>query len=188
MNQLAKQQNGEAGSGGAGAIAPSQYLTFSIAGETYATEILQVKEILRYDVITKVPSTPPSIRGVLNLRGSVVPVVDLAVKFGLPPSPVTRFSCVIIVEVGVDGERNTMGLMADSVSQVIDLGAGDIEPAPSFGTRVKVEYLRGMGRDGKKFVLLLDIERLITADETNVAQLAAPESSPTEPAQPQASA
>ncbi len=143
----------------------SQYLTFFLAGEEYAIGILQVKEILEYDTLTKVPQTPPSIRGVINLRGSVVPVVDLAAKFGLPPSLVTKRTCIIIVEADLEGTRTVMGVLADAVSQVMDLAPEDIEAPPVFGTRVRVDYLQGMGKVGKKFVLLLDVDHVLAAAE-----------------------
>ena len=149
----------------------TQYLTFVVAGEEYAIGILQVKEILEYDVVTPVPQTPEFIRGVINLRGLVVPVVDLAVKFGLPASTPTRLSCNVIVEVDLEGQRTTVGLMADTVSQVVDLHARDIEPPPTFGTAVHLDYLRGLGKAGKKFVLILDIEKLLASVE--VQQVAA---------------
>ena len=147
----------------------SQYLGFHIAGEEYAIGILRVREILEYDTVTRVPTTPASIRGVINLRGSVVPVVDLAVKLGLPESVVTKRSCVVVVEIVLDGERTVMGLLADAVSQVLDLPAAEIEPPPPFGTRIHVECLLGMGRAGKKFVLLLDIDRLLSTDDVTAA-------------------
>ena len=100
--------------------------------------MLKVREILEYDTVTRVPRTPGFVRGVINLRGRVVPVVDLAVRFGLPPSPVTNRSCVVIVEVELDGEAVVMGLVADAVSQVVELLAGEIEPPPAFGTRADV--------------------------------------------------
>lgn len=143
----------------------AQYLTFHVAGEEYAIGILQVREILEYDTITGVPGAPPSIRGVINLRGSVVPVVDLARQLGLPESPITKRTCIVVVEVNLDGERTVMGVMADTVSQVIDLGAADVEPPPAFGTRAHLEYLLGMGKAGKKFILLLDIDRVLSAHE-----------------------
>jgi purine-binding chemotaxis protein CheW len=148
----------------------AQYLGFYIAGEEYAIGILRVREILEYDTLTRVPTTPPSIRGVINLRGSVVPVVDLAVKFGLPESVVSKRTCIVVVEVDLDGERAVMGLLADAVSQVIDLPASDVEPPPPFGTRVRVDCLIGMGRAGRKFVLLLDIDKLLSLDGLEVTR------------------
>jgi purine-binding chemotaxis protein CheW len=143
----------------------AQHLTFMMAGEEFAIGILQVKEIIEYDTLTKMPMVPAYIRGVINLRGSVVPVVDLAVKFGLPESPVTKQSCIVIVETELDGERTVMGVVADSVKQVIDLVPMDIEAAPLFGTKVRVDFLRGLGKVEKKFVLILDIDRVLTVEE-----------------------
>jgi purine-binding chemotaxis protein CheW len=143
----------------------TQYLTFFTAGEEYAISIVKVREIIEYDTVTTVPNTPPWISGVTNLRGKVTPVVDLAVKFGLPPSRIGKFSCVIITDVMFQGESLTMGILADSVSQVIDLSADDIEKTPPFGTRVKTEYLLGMGALGKKFCLILDIDKVLSAEE-----------------------
>jgi purine-binding chemotaxis protein CheW len=148
----------------------AQYLGFYIGGEEYAIGILRVREILEYDTVTKVPTTPPSIRGVINLRGSVVPVVDLAVKFGLPESVVSKRTCIVVVEVDLDGERAVMGVLADAVSQVIDLPASEVEPPPPFGTRVRVDCLIGMGRAGRKFVLLLDIDKLLSLDELEITR------------------
>jgi purine-binding chemotaxis protein CheW len=151
----------------------TQYLTFYIAGEEYAVALLRVREIIEYDTVTRVPSTPTWIRGVINVRGSVVPVVDLAVKFGLPESVVTRRTCVVIVEVEIDGQQTAMGVIADVVSQVVDLGRGDIEPTPPFGTRVKVDFLLGMAKLGQRFALVLDIDRVLSAGELIVAAAAA---------------
>src|SRR5271154_639966 len=142
-----------------------QYLTFFTAGEEYAISIVKIREIIEYEVVTTVPNTPAWIRGVTNLRGRVVPVVDLAVKFGLAASRITKFSCIIITEVMFQGEKLTMGVLADSVSQVIDLSADEIEKTPPFGTRVRTEYLLGMGALGKKFCLILDIDKVLSADE-----------------------
>src|SRR5215470_5920709 len=113
-----------------------QYLTFFLGNDQYAVGVLSVKEIIEYGIVTRVPTTPPYIRGVINLRGSVVPVVDLAVKFGAEPCPLSRRTCIIIMETMLRGERATMGVVADSVSQVIQFAEHDIEPAPAFGSRV----------------------------------------------------
>jgi purine-binding chemotaxis protein CheW len=146
-------------------VSTVQYLTFFTAGEEYAINIGKVCEIIEYEAVTTVPNTPAWIRGVTNLRGRVIPVVDLAVKFGLPESRVSKFSCVIITDAMFQGENLTMGVLADSVSQVIDLSADEIEQTPPFGTRVKIEYLLGMGALGKKFCLILDIDKVLSADE-----------------------
>lgn len=138
-----------------------QYLTFQLAGDEYAFGILRVKEILEHDTITRVPNAPAAIRGVINLRGAVVPVVDLAARFGLPATAVTKRTCIVIVEVQVGEDEIVMGVLADAVSQVIDLAAADIEPPPPFGAKVRVDYLVGVGKLDKRFVLILDIDRLL---------------------------
>jgi len=144
---------------------PAQYLGFSLAGETYAIELLRIREIIEHVPITRVPGMPPVVLGVINLRGRVVPVVDLAVKMGLGARPITRWTCFVIVEALLDGERTTLGLLADSVSEVLDLGPDDIEPPPAFGTRAPVDYLRGLGRQEQRFILLLDLDRVLSAEE-----------------------
>lgn len=142
-----------------------QYLTFMIGGEEYAISLLKVKEIIEYDIVTQIPKTPEWIRGVINLRGSVVPVIDLAVKFRQAPSVAGKLTCIVITEVQSGDEAAVMGIMADSVRQVIDLRPQDVEEPPTFGTRVKVDYLLGMARSGKKFCLLLDTEKVLSTDE-----------------------
>ena len=146
-------------------IKQTQYLTFHVAGEEYAIGVLQVKEIIEYDTLTEVPQTPPSVRGVINLRGSVVPVVDLAAKFDLPEIQVTKQTCIVIVEVKLESEPAVMGVMVDEVQQVIELKPEDIMEPPAFGTRVHVDYLQGMGKAGKKFTLILDIDKLLSTEE-----------------------
>jgi purine-binding chemotaxis protein CheW len=145
--------------------ANDQYLTFFMAGEEYAISILQVTDIIECGVVTRVPGTPLWIRGVHNLRGTVVPVIDLAIKFGLPATEITRRTCVIIVELRIDDEAVIMGVMADSVHQVVDFTPDQIQPAPSFGPRVRTSYLHGMASSNAHFVLLLDIDRIFSSDE-----------------------
>jgi purine-binding chemotaxis protein CheW len=145
--------------------ASGQHLTFMIAAEEYAVNILKVKEIVECEMVTAVPNTAPWIRGVTNLRGNVVPVIDLAVKFGLPPSKVSKLSCIIITEVHYENENLTLGVMADSVNQVVDFREDEVEFPPPFGTRVKLDYLLGMGKMGKRFCLILDIDKVLSADE-----------------------
>ena len=151
--------------------ASSQYLSFIIAGEEYALGILQVKEIIEYDIVTRIPGTPAWVRGVFNLRGSVVPVVDLSVKLGMPPSQLTRWSCIVVVEVKLGQERIVLGLLSDAIGQVIELEPEAVMPPPSFGTPIHVDYLLGMGRlgTGKKFVLLLDIDKVLSSQEVLAA-------------------
>lgn len=149
----------------------NQYLTFYVAGEEYAVTILKVTEIIECISLTHVPGTPSWIRGVLNLRGAVVPVVDLAVKFGLPATQLTRRTCVIMVELEHESERLVLGVMADSVHQVVELGPDQIQPPPSFGPRVRVDCIQGMGDNAGAFVVLLDIDRVLSSSEILAASL-----------------
>ena len=142
-----------------------QYLTFFIRGEEYAVGILRVKEIIEYEVVTRVPAVPPHVRGVINLRGAVLPVVDLAAKFGSPETDVTRTTCIVIVETQLRDEIVVAGVMTDAVSEVVDLGADQIEPPPPFGTGVRVDFLVGMGKLDGRLVLILDIDRVLSPVE-----------------------
>lgn len=154
--------------------ANDQYLTFFLAGEEYAITILQVTDIIECGVVTRVPRMPPWIRGVHNLRGTVVPVIDLAIKFGLPATGITRRTCVVIVELRIDDEAVIVGVMADSVHQVVDFTAEQIQPAPSFGPRVRASFLLGMASTSDaRFVLLLDIDRIFSSDEILAASATA---------------
>jgi purine-binding chemotaxis protein CheW len=138
-----------------------QYLTFIIGSEEYAIDLLKVKGIIEYDTVTTVPKTPHWVKGVINLRGAVLPVVDLGLKFGLDERPVTKTTCIVIVE----WQSTSMGVMADAVSQVMDIADGDVQEVPTFGTRIKADYLQGMAQLGKKFALLLDIDKVLSADQ-----------------------
>ncbi|MFL5351751.1 chemotaxis protein CheW [Archangium sp.] len=161
----------------------TQYLSFIIAGDEYALGILQVKEIIEYDTVTRIPGAPVWVRGVFNLRGSVVPVVDLAVKLGMSPSTLTRWSCIVVVEVKLGGDRLVLGLLSDAIGQVMELERGDVVPPPAFGTPVNVDYLLGVGRvgTGKKFVLLLDIDKVLSSQEVlSASVLAGPGDIPVE--------
>jgi purine-binding chemotaxis protein CheW len=142
-----------------------QFLTFMIGGEEYAVGLLTVKEIIEYDTVTRIPKMPEWVRGVINLRGSVVPVIDLAIKFGQGSKPAGKLTCIVIMEAECEGEATVMGIITDEVSQVIELTHEDIEPPPAFGTKVRVDYLLGMARSGKKFSLILDTDKVLSADE-----------------------
>ena len=146
-----------------------QYLSFAIAGTDYGLPILTVKEILQHEQPTRVPGTPPSIRGVIDVRGQVVPVVDLAVKFGMGETVASKRACILVVEVQVRGERLVLGVLADAVNEVLDLPDREIEPPPQLGGTVRLDYLTGMGKVGKSFVLLLDVDRVLTATEKEAA-------------------
>jgi chemotaxis signal transduction protein len=163
----------------------NQYLSFVVGGTDFGVPILKVKEILQWEGVTRVPGTPGSVRGVINVRGSVVPVVDLGVKFGKGEVAETKRTCVLVVETRTAQETLTTGVIADAVSEVVDLGADDIEPAPSFGTGVKLDHISGMGKLGKGFMVLLDIDRVLAASE---AELLAATAALAEGAAPQAAA
>lgn len=150
---------------------PTQYVSFFVAGEEYAIGILRAREIVEYDTITRVPLAPRGVRGVWNLRGRVVPVIDLALILGLPPTEPNRRTCILIVEVDFEGEPALMGMMIDAVSEVIDLTPADIDPTPTFGAKVRLDYLAGVGKVGKKIVLLLDIDRILSPAELLPATL-----------------
>jgi len=144
---------------------PEQYVSFFLAGEEYAVGILRTREIVEYDVITRIPMAPPGIRGVLNLRGRVVPVLDLAEKLGLPKAEPNRFTCILMVEVAFEGDPMLIGMIIDAVSEVIDLLPADIEPPPPFGSKIRLDYLYGIGKVGQKLVLLLDIDRILSPEQ-----------------------
>ena len=143
----------------------SQYLTFVLSTEVFAMGILAIKEIIEYTDLTTVPMTPEYVRGVINLRGAVVPVLDLSVRFGRPPSPVTKRTCIVIVEVEAAGERHDMGLVVDTVNAVLDIPAQDIEPPPAFGAQVRTDYIQGMAKVNNRFVILLDVTRVLATEE-----------------------
>lgn len=142
-----------------------QYVTFFMGDEEYAVDILRLREIVEYHGVTRVPGMPPWVLGVMNLRGGVVPVVDLGLRFGLGERPLTRFTCVVVVDVELDGQPLALGVLADRMSRVLELQAGDVQPPPPFGTRVRLDYLLGMAQAGERFALLLDVERVLSLDE-----------------------
>ncbi|MDA8388862.1 MAG: chemotaxis protein CheW [Nitrospiraceae bacterium] len=146
----------------------SQYLTFRLDGEVFAIDISQVREVLDYTPITQVPRTPDFMCGVINLRGSVVPVVDMRLKFGMPKTEKTINTCIIIVETSVGGDRAQIGALADSVQEVIELESDSIEPAPRIGNGLKVDFIKGMGKGSlrdEKFIIILDMDRVFSEDE-----------------------
>ena len=149
---------------------PTKYVTFNLDDEIYALEIEQVREVLDFTSITKVPQTPDFMKGVINLRGMVVPVVDLKLKFGLKQTKKTMDTRIIITEFIVDGENTVLGAIADSVREVIELEPQDINPAPRIGTRLKTEFIKGMGRKDEEFIIILNIERIFSAEELTLIQ------------------
>jgi purine-binding chemotaxis protein CheW len=141
------------------------YLAFRLADEVYAIDILRIREIIEYNLPTSVPMMPPSVRGVINLRGAVVPVIDLAVRFGRQATGVGKRTCFVIVEVEHAGAIHILGLMVDGVNAVMEIGAENIEPPPSFGTRVNSEYIEGMARIDGRFIIILDVGRVLSIEE-----------------------
>jgi purine-binding chemotaxis protein CheW len=147
-----------------------QYLTFMLGGEVFAIGILFIKEIIEYASLTEVPMMPASVRGVINLRGAVVPVTDLLVRFGKKSGAVTKRTCIVIVEVTSQGGRQDVGVVVDSVDSVLDILASEIEPPPTFGAGIRTDFIRGMGKVNGKFVILLDVNHALAVEE--VAALA----------------
>lgn len=142
-----------------------QYLSFRCTGERYALPIRQVREIIEYDQLTPVPMMPAFIRGVINLRGKVVPVVDLACRFGLGETARARRTCVIILELDDEGYDRQMGLVVESVEAVFDLEANEVEPAPRFGAGIRADFIAGMARDEQGFLILLDLGRVLSVSD-----------------------
>jgi purine-binding chemotaxis protein CheW len=143
----------------------AQYLTFVLGAETFAIGIMAIKEIIEYSSLTEVPMMPTYVRGVINLRGAVVPVLDLPVRFGKAASAVTKRTCIVIIEVVLGSERHTLGLVVDAVNAVLDIPTSEIEPPPAFGASIRTEFIRGMVKVNSKFVILLDVDHALAADE-----------------------
>jgi purine-binding chemotaxis protein CheW len=148
-----------------------QYLTFRLGEEVFAVDVAKAREVLDLTAVTRVPGTPKFMLGVINLRGGVVPVIDLRLKFGMPAAERTRETCIIVLDLTLDGETTTVGAVADSVREVLDLDSSQIEPPPRIGTRLKTEFIRGMGRiDDSRFLILLDIDRVFSSEELALVQ------------------
>jgi purine-binding chemotaxis protein CheW len=150
----------------------TQYLTFKLADEIFALDISKVREVLDFTTVTKVPRTPEFMCGVINLRGSVVPVIDLRKKFGIGVAEKTVNSCIIITEVTVDNETTILGALTDSVQEVMDLEPDNIEPAPHIGTHLNTEFIKGMGKHNNHFIMILDIDKVFSASELAATQAA----------------
>lgn len=149
----------------AGSEQQGQYLTFMLGGEVFAIGILRIKEIIEYGQLTEVPRMPGFIRGVINLRGAVVPVIDLGSRFGKSASEVSRRTCIVIIEVVHEEEQHVVGVMVDAVNEVLDIAPEEIEPAPSFGAKIRTDFIRGMGKVDGRFVIILDVDRVLSLDE-----------------------
>jgi purine-binding chemotaxis protein CheW len=150
-----------------------KYLTFTLAGEEYGISILKVKEIIGLMAITMVPQTPGYVKGVINLRGKVIPVVDLRLKFGISAMAYTERTCIIVVEIRADAASILIGIVVDAVSEVLNIKAGDIEETPNFGSRLQTDYILGMAKAGEGIKILLDIDRVLRADELESMSMAA---------------
>jgi len=144
---------------------PQQYLTFSLGGEVFALGILNVKEIIEFGNITEIPMMPAFIRGVINLRGAVVPVIDLSARFGGETSAVSRRTCIVIVELGDGDDRQDLGVIVDAVNEVLEIPRGDIEPPPSFGAKIRADFIQGMGKVDSRFVIILNVDRVLSTEE-----------------------
>lgn len=142
-----------------------QYLTFLLDGEPFAIGILVIKEIIEYGTLTEVPLMPDFIRGVLNLRGAVVPVIDLAARFGRDPADIGRRSCIVIIEMENEGEVQDVGVVVDTVNEVLDIPVNAIQPAPSFGAKIRADFIDGMVEMDGRFIIILDVNRVLSIDE-----------------------
>lgn len=149
-----------------------QYLTFVLGEEVYAIGILQIKEIIEFTSLTAVPLMPACIRGVINLRGAVVPVLDLSARFGRKAAGPTRRTCIVIVEAEQEGRRQDIGVIVDAVNEVLEIASAEIEPAPQFGIRMRPDFIRGMGKVAGRFVIILDTDRVLSAGEISAIGVA----------------
>ncbi len=142
-----------------------QYLTFMLGGETFAIGILAIKEIIEYGNLTEVPMMPGYIRGVINLRGSVVPVVDLSARFGRKSTELTRRTCIVIIEVAADEEKQVIGVVVDAVNEVLEIPTEEIEAPPAFGAKIRTDFIRGMGKVNGRFVIILNVGNVLSLDD-----------------------
>lgn len=142
-----------------------QFLTFALGSEMFAVATLSVKEIIEYGQLTEVPMMPGFIRGVINLRGAVVPVIDLSSRFGRSATLITRRTCIVIIEVPNEEDKQDIGVVVDSVSEVLEIPAEQIEPPPGFGAKIRTDFIQGMGKVNDKFVILLDVGKVLSVEE-----------------------
>jgi purine-binding chemotaxis protein CheW len=160
------------------ALEQQQFLTFLLREELFAINIRPIKEIIEYGQLTKVPMVPEFVRGVINVRGNVVPIIDLSMRFGWPTTPVTKRSCIVIVEVESEGESLEIGVLVDAVSEVIDISLTDIEPAPSFGAKLRTDFIQGMGKVNDEFIVLLNVSHVLSVDELSSLESLQKETTP----------
>ena len=159
-----------------------QFLTFLLGGEMYAVGILNVKEIIEYGQLTEIPMMPSFIRGVINLRGSVVPVIDLASRFGGHKTEINRRTCIVIIELRNADEKQDIGVMVDAVSEVLEIAHSEIEPAPAFGAKIRADFIDGMGKVNGKFVIILNIQRVLSVEEMSTLASMAQQDETAQPA------
>jgi len=160
----------------------NQYLTFMLGRETFALGILSIKEILEYSAPTEIPMMPAFIRGVVNLRGAAVPVVDLCARFGRPSAAVTKKTCIVIIETRLQDESHVLGVVVDAVNEVLEIPGSEIEPAPSFGASIRADFIQGMGKVRGKFVIILDVDRVLCVEELEMLTHAAASGEVVQPA------
>ena len=161
MNQLAKQQ----GTGEIPTADIAQFLTILIGGETFAIGILDVKEIIEIDHITRVPMMPDFICGIINLRGKVVSVIDLGARLGRVASNMTKKSCIVLVEVGAGEDALTIGMLVDEVNEILEIDDTLTQPPPNFGTDIRTDFVKAMGRVGDRFIILLDVAHVLSVED-----------------------
>jgi purine-binding chemotaxis protein CheW len=149
-------------------VEAQQFLTFTLGGEMFAIEINNIKEIIEYGSLTTVPMMPEFVRGVINLRGRVVPVIDLAVRFGRKASEATKRTCNVIIEVQAEEQTLDIGIVVDAVSEVLEIPASEIEPAPSFGAKIRADFIQGMGKVGGEFVIILGLDKVLSVEEMSM--------------------
>lgn len=147
-----------------------QYLTFGLGEEVFALETGSVREVIELVPVTRIPKTPPFMRGVINLRGHAVPVVDLRIKFDMPQVKDTVNTCIIIVDVEVEGEQSHMGAIVDSVREVFEMGSDQINPPPRMGTSIRADFIKGMGKQNEEFIMILDIGKVFSAEELRMLE------------------
>lgn len=150
----------------------NQFLAFNLENEVFAFDISKVREVLEFDTVTKVPQTPEMMKGVINLRGSVVPVIDMRIKFGMGETEKTVNTVIIIIEIDLDGTSTMIGALVDSVQEVMDLDSDHIEPPPKIGTKLNTDFIKGMGKQDGQFLIILDIEKIFSSEELEFVQQA----------------
>lgn len=165
MGQVVQSPAGRTAPAQAAEAAPQQYLTFTLGGEMFAVAILNVKEIIEFGSITEIPMMPNFIRGVINLRGAVVPVIDLSCRFGGKTTDVARRTCIVIIELSEGDQTQDIGIMVDAVSEVLEIAKSEIEPPPAFGAKIRTDFISGMGKVNGKFVIILSVNKVLSIEE-----------------------